>query len=236
MLVAWALTAMFTTEGQVVDMVVAQVGDDVVTLSELVAETGRVLVETRGPGVALEGGLPRSLLRSVLQSVVHNALLHREVDRLQLPAVSEDEVELEFARFIERFDDVSELTRFYDAYGFEPPEAVGKPPELLRRLLARRMRVDRFLEVRVGLGTKLPPGAVASCLKARPERFRGLSEREARMRAETQIRAQLEREKLEQILAELKEQTSVRYAPGFAPLAESAPTPEFVCPLTESSS
>jgi hypothetical protein len=215
-------------------MVVAQVGDEVVTLSELVAETGRVLVETRGPQVALEGGLPRSLLRSVLQSVVHNELLHQEVLRLQLPDVPREDVERAFAGFVGRFDDLDDLRAFYDAYGFEPSPEAGQPPELLRRLLRQRLRVDRFISVRIRLRTGPPAGAVNACLGLVPERFGALSRADARKLVEAQIVKQLEEEALEALLRDLKERQEIRYAPGFAPQAETGPTEGFRCPLPPS--
>lgn len=219
--------------GQIVDMVVARVEDEVITLSELVAETGWVLVQTRGPEVALEGGLPRPLLRTVLEAMVRSELLLQEVERLQLDDVTEAEVIAEFEAFSRRFDSEAQLEAFYAAFGFEL-EPQSPVPSLLGRLISSQLRVERFIDVRLGLAAAPSAESVRRCLRLHAERFEGASAAESARAVTARIQEQLQGRALQRLVDGLEEEASIRYTPGFSPLRAEAPGPEvFSCPLSE---
>lgn len=217
-------------EGQVIDLVVAEVGDEVITLSELIAETGWVLVRTRGPEVALEGGLPRSLLRSVLESMVNRQLLLQELRRLQLEDVEQRAVDAEFDRFARRFASERQAAAFYASFGFEQP-APGQPPPLLARRIRSDLRADRFLAVR--LETEVDLKAVQRCLQVERARFEGLPPEEARRRVAERLESQLRERALHRLLADLRAQTDIVYTPGYGPSPEPSDEAEFSCPLPD---
>ncbi|MEM6370433.1 MAG: hypothetical protein AAF851_19220 [Myxococcota bacterium] len=215
---------------QVVDRVVAEVGDEVITLSELIAETGWVLVRTRGPEVALEGGLPRSLLRSVLEAMVNSQLLLHELRRLQLEDVDQGAVDEEFKRFAGRFASEERAAAFYASFGYEQPEP-GRAPPLLERRIRIDLRVDQFIAVR--LDPKVELADVQRCLRVEESRFEGTSPAEARRRVTERLRAQLQERALDRLLADLRSQTRVVFTPGYGPIPGTRPGAEFTCPLPD---
>jgi len=217
-------------EGQVIDLVVAEVGDEVITLSELIAETGWVLVRTRGPEVALEGGLPRSLLRSVLESMVNRQLLLQELRRLQLEDMEPGAVDAEFSRFARRFASDAQAAAFYSSYGYEEPEP-GQPPPLLARRIRIDLRVDRFLTMR--LETKVDLADVQRCLQVERARFEDVPRAEARRRVTERMQAQLRERALDRLLSDLRSQTTVVYTPGYGPIPGTGEGSEFSCPLRD---
>jgi hypothetical protein len=213
-------------------MVVARVNDAVVTLSELVAQTGLVLLETRGADVAVDAALSRDLLASVLDVVVNEMLLHQEVRRLQLEAVPARRVLRAYRADLDRLGHPARAATFAMTYGFEPPEPAAPPP-LWAALLQRRLAVEAFLEARSRLEARPSPARVLRCYEANAEHFAGRSFADAEPEIRARIQAQVAARTAERLIDDLRRRATVRTAPGFeAPdRGEDRAASPFSCPL-----
>ena len=218
--------------GRIVDMVVARVNDAVVTLSELVAQTGLVLLQTRGADVAIDAALSRDLLASVLDVVVNETLLHQEVRRLQLEPVSARRVLRAYRADLDRLGSPADAAAFAMTYGFEPP-ALDAPPPLWAALLQRRLEVEAFLEARSRLEARPSPARVLGCYEANAAHFAGRSFADAEPEIRAQIEAQVAAQTAERLIDDLRRRANVRIAAGFeAPgRVEARGAAPFSCPL-----
>jgi hypothetical protein len=214
--------------GQLVDRVVATVDTRVITLSELVAETGLVLLDTRGPRVALEGGLPRSVLRTVLRSMVDGAVILQEVQRLQLRPTDPDAARREVERLLSQFESEAERRRFLLEYGFDPDRSI--PPLMLQRVEAQ-LGVDRFIDLRLRLQLDLSEDQLRLCYAENRDRFPGQSFEEAEPAIRAKLRAQLEERALQRLLERLEAEAEIRYAPEYRPLPRADGPELWSCPL-----
>jgi len=213
-------------------MVVAQVNDAVITLSELVAQTGLVLLRSRGPRVATEAALTRDLLASVLDAAVNEVLLFQEVRRLQLSDVSDVRMNRAYAR------DRRELRRrgmsmdFARTYGFEPLSEEAPPP-LWAALLRRQLAVEAFLMARSRLEIRPSATLVLRCYELNPEVFGGRAFSDAEPEIRARIREQIEARTAAELVDDLRRRASIRITAGFE-LSSREPLPDeasFTCPL-----
>lgn len=220
-------------DAQVVDLVVARVNDATVTLSELVAETGLVLLRARGPEVANEAALSRELLASVLDAVVNEVLLFQEVRRLQLAEVSEAQIREVYRRDLERFEGPEQRASFGSVYGFEPA-GPDEPPPLWATIIRRGIAVESFLSARSRLETRPSPAMVLRCYEANAERFAGRAFADAEPAIRRQIDAQLRQRTAERLVDDLRRRAQIRISGGFE-RARAADAPEeeagLWCPL-----
>lgn len=212
--------------GQVVDMVVATVDERIITLSELIAETGIVLLETRGPEIALDAGIPRSLLRSVLESMVNLELMRAEVRRLQLRPPERDAAERASRNLLERFEDEADRQRFLQTYGFDPQSL-----ELLQERVRLRLEVDRFIDLRIRLTVEVTPEWVRRCYERNAVHFGSATLDDVRELITVRLRQQLERRSLEELLDRLRGEAEIRYTSGYEPLPASTSPEPWSCPL-----
>ena len=88
------------------------------------------------------------VLRATLEWVLDQTLLSDDAGRLQVAEVTGDQVAAELGRFRGRFPDAAAYARFLASAELSDEEVSA--------VLARTLRVDRYLETRVGRG-----GAVA---------------------------------------------------------------------------
>lgn len=221
-------------EGSVVDMVVARVNDAVVTLSELVAQTGLVLLRARGDDVAIDAALSRDLLASVLDAVINEMLLHQEVRRLQLEEVPERAVLRAYRADLERFADPRRAAAFATTYGFERPEPVAPPP-LWTALLNRRLAVDAFLEARARLDVQPSSSRVLRCYEANAAYFAGRSFADAEPIIRSRIEAQEAARTAERLIDDLRRRARIRVAAGFEARQSTEPrdAAAFTCPIPD---
>jgi ribosomal 50S subunit-associated protein YjgA (DUF615 family) len=180
-------------ERKLVDEVVAVVDAHSITLSELSAETRIHLVEQRGAPVA--GATPdRALLAASLRRLVEERVILAEVDRLRLFDLDRAEVDAALARFRARFPTAEAYDRFLDRIEMTPDEVAS--------VLARDLRVARYLDNRLKLAAQVRDGELDEAMRAYPGADRA------------SLRQKLAREKyerlLEGLLTDLRRKADVR--------------------------
>ncbi|WP_233262098.1 hypothetical protein [Vitiosangium sp. GDMCC 1.1324] len=129
-------------EGRVIDRVVAVIGNQVLTLSELEFET-RVALVQRGGVRAAEARLDEQTLRGALELAINQRLLVAGADRLQAFAAERSEVEARLKVFRERFEDETALLAFLARHDADL--------EQLFAVLERGVRAERILDSRCRL-------------------------------------------------------------------------------------
>jgi hypothetical protein len=201
---------------RLVDMVVAEVGGTVVTLSELVAETRLVLLRTRGPDVAWSAELSPRLLGAVLRNVVHRNLLLAEVKRLQLRDPDPEDVDRAGVALRRAFATSGDFDRFLERAGFrDAGSEVRALPPLLVAILKAELLAERFLDVRVRLDLDVPDDEVEACYEKNVARLGGRPLEKVRARIVDRLRYEKERAGYEALIVRLEGRTEVVYIPPF---------------------
>ena len=182
-------------ERQLLDEVVAVVEAHSITLSEVAAETRVRLVESQGPAAA-NAPLDRRILAASLRTTIEERIVLSEIQRLKLFDLEPGEVEALLARLRARFSSRAE----YDAF----TRAVELTEEEIGAILARELRVARYLDNRLKLAAQLRDNEL-------DEAIRGKALTEAQR---NQLRLQLAQEKyqrlLRELLTDLRRRTTVR--------------------------
>lgn len=180
---------------QLVDEVVAVVETHSITLSELAAETRVRLVSSQGPAAAA-AQLDRRILAASLRKTVEERVVLAEVERLKLFDLERSEVEALVARFRARFASEAEYEGFL--------RVVELTEDEIGAILARELRVGRYLDNRLQLAAQLRDSELADAAQGRKLTA---SEREL-------MRARLSQEKyqrlLNELLADLRKRATVR--------------------------
>ena len=170
------------------DEVVAVVEAQSITLSEVEAETRIRLADERGAALALVG-IDRSLLAASLRRLVEERVVMAEIERLRLFDLDPAERELLLRRLRAKFGSVAAWEEFLRKVELTEDE-VGV-------VLARGLRVSRYLDNRLKLAAQLRDSELAEALK-------GLGEAAPKTQAaRDQVRVRLSREKYEKLLVEL---------------------------------
>jgi len=190
--------------GTVVEQIVAVVRNPAsgpprpVTLTRLVEEA-RVALVGQGALEAATAPLDPPALRAALRWLVDQWLVAEESARLGVDEVARDELEGEARRFRERFPDPGAYQRFL--------EAADLSDEELSVILARGLRVQRYLDSRVGRSARVGDDELTRILASRGLTAEGPGARDA-------VRARLRDEKaaglVRQILADLRARADVR--------------------------
>jgi molybdopterin converting factor small subunit len=192
LLLAVVAQAAAAQERQLVDEVVAVVDAHSVTLSELTAETRIRMVEQHGPHMAA-APLDRAILAASLRRLVQERVVLSEVERLKLFDLDHAEVESALARLRARFP----APAAWDAF----TRQLEMTNEEIAAVLARELRVARYLDNRLKLAAQLRDSELEEAWKASG------GDREA-------LRQRLSKEKYErmltELLAELRRRASVR--------------------------
>jgi len=170
-------------ERQLIDEVVAVVDAHSVTLSELAAETRIHLVEQQGPQMAL-AQLDRAILAASLRRLVQERVVLSEVERLKLFDLDHADVETAVARLRARFPTSAAWQSF--------TRELELTDEEIGTVLARELRVARYLDNRLKLAAQIRDGELEEAWKAQGKR----GDREG-------LRQRLSKEKYERLLAEL---------------------------------
>ncbi|MFE8599541.1 hypothetical protein KYC5002_29045 [Archangium violaceum] len=127
---------------RVIDRVVAVIGTQVLTLSELEFET-RVSLVQRGAVRAAEAPLDEKTLRGALELAINYRLLVAGADRLQAFQAERSEVEARLRSFRDRFEDETALLAFLARHDADL--------EQLTVVLERNVRAERILDSRIRL-------------------------------------------------------------------------------------
>jgi len=190
--------------GRVVEVVVATVQASQIrpvrpiTLTRL-EEEARVALVSRGGTSAAFGPLDGAALNAALEWLIDQTLVAEEADRLLVAEVERDEAEQELRRFRSRFESPEDYARFLAENDLAEDE--------LLVMLARSLRVQRFVERRVGQAVKVTEGEIDDYLRARGIEAGPSAARDA-------VRAHLGERRLagevKKIVAELRERATVR--------------------------
>jgi hypothetical protein len=190
--------------GRVVEQIVAVVRNPAagpprpITLTRLVEEA-RVALVGQGAMGAATAPLDPPALRAALRWLVDQWLVAEESARLGVDEVAREELADEQRRFRERFPDDGAYRRFL--------EAADLSEEELAVTLARGLRVQRYLDSRVGRSARVSDEELARALAERGLSAEAPGAREA-------VRARLRDEKaagqVRQILADLRSRADVR--------------------------
>lgn len=205
-------------EGRVVEQIVAVVRNPAgaqprpLMLTRLTQEA-RVALVGQGALEAAGAPLDDAALRAALRWLVDQLLVADEAARLQVDEVSREEVLGALRRFRERFPGEAAYRRFL--------EAADLPEEDLQVALARDLKVQRYLDSRVGRASRVSDEEVARFLAGQGATLESAGARES-------VRARLASEKAQaqvrQLLADLRARADVRVlVPALAP---PAPPPE----------
>ena len=183
------------TDRQLLDEVVAVVEARSITLSEVAAETRVRLVEAEGPAAAYLP-LDRRILAASLRKTIEERVVLSEMQRLKLFDLEPGEVEALLARLRARFPTRAE----YDAF----TRSIELTEEEIGAILARELRVSRYLDNRLKLAAQLRDSELEDAARGKK-----LSEAER-----AQLRTQLAQEKyqrlLKELLADLRRRSTVR--------------------------
>jgi len=196
----------------------------IVTMTKLIEEA-RVALVSRGATAAATGPLDQAALRAALDWLVDQMLVADEAARLRIDEVPREDVLAELRRFRGRFGAPAEYERFLAASELSEDE--------LLVTLARMVRVQRYLESRVGAAARVGEDDVDRWLRERgAPATAGRPEREA---ARAQLVEERARAQVKELLAELRGRADVRLvdraggrdeaAPPSPPLAPGQPHP-----------
>jgi predicted GNAT family acetyltransferase len=190
--------------GRVVEAVIATVQASPIlpvrpiTLTRL-REEARVALVSRGATEAAFGRLDGPALAAALEWLIDQTLVAEEADRLFVAEVGRDEVAGELRRFRNRFASPEEYARFLSANDLGEEELLAT--------LARSLRVQRFVEGRVGQSVKVSEAEIDDYLRGRGVGTEPSAARDA-------VRALLGERKLgaevKKIVAELRARATVR--------------------------
>jgi hypothetical protein len=190
-----SLPALAAPERQLLDEVVAVVEAHSITLSEVAAETRVRLVESQG-ATAANAPLDRRILGASLRKTIEERVVLSEMQRLKLFDLDAAEVEGLVARLRARFPSRAE----YDSF----TRSVELTDEEIGAILARELRVARYLDNRLKLAAQLRDSELADAVRGKK-----LSDAQRE-----QLREQLAEEKyqrlLRELLADLRRRASVR--------------------------
>jgi len=193
-----------SSEGAIMERVVAVVRSPPsspprpVTLTRLVEEA-RVALVGQGAVEAAFAPLDDEALRPALRWLVDQLLVSEEAVRLKVDEVARTDVAAAQRRFAQQFPDEATFRRFL---------AVTELPEdELGAILARSIRVQRYLDSRIGRGARVSDEELAAWLRAHEARLESPAAREA-------VRARLAEDKtrtqVKALLADLRGRADVR--------------------------
>jgi hypothetical protein len=191
-------------EGRVVDEIVAVVRNPasspprVVTLTKL-TEEARIALVSRGATEAATGPLDRAALRAALEWLVDQMLVADEASKLRIDEVDREAVAAELRRFQARFPSFAAYERFLDQGELTEDELVAT--------LARMIRVERYVQSRVGRAARVGDDEVDRWLRVRGASGAAAPVRDA---ARSQLAEERAQAQVRELLSELRGRADVR--------------------------
>jgi hypothetical protein len=138
--------------GEIVEEVVAVIRNPpsaparIVTYTKLVEEA-RIALVSRGATDAASGPLDRAALRAALEWLVDQTLVSDEAAKLKLDGVDREVLRTELRRFQGRFPSYAGYERFLERAELTEDELLAT--------LARMLRVERYVQSRVGQAARV---------------------------------------------------------------------------------
>ena len=190
--------------GRVVEEIVAVVRNPpsapprVVTLTKL-AEEARIVLVSRGATEAATAPLDRAALRAALEWLLDQILVADEAAKLRLDEVERDAVVAEVRRFRTRFSGPAAYERFLARNELSEEE--------LAATLARTLKVERYVQSRVGRSARAGDDEVDRWLRERGAAGAGAAVREA---ARAQVAEERGRSQVRELLSDLRSRADIR--------------------------
>jgi hypothetical protein len=169
-----------------------------VTYTKLVEEA-RIALVSRGATAAAAGPLDRAALKAALEWLLGQLVAADEAARLRLDDVDRDAVAAELSRFRARFDTYAEYERFLERNELGEDE--------LGATLARTMRVERYVQSRVGRTARVGEDEVDRWLR---ERGASPAAGPARDAARAQLAEERATSQVRELLSELRGRADIR--------------------------
>ncbi|HSD21004.1 MAG TPA: hypothetical protein VLC54_13250 [Anaeromyxobacter sp.] len=170
----------------------------IITLTKL-AEEARIALVSRGAAAAATRPLDPEALRAALDWVLDQMLLADEAARLGLDAVEREAVAAALARFREQLGTGDAYARFLAAAELSEEE--------LSATLARMVRVERYVQSRVGRGARVGDEELDRWLAQRGAAIATGATREA---ARAQLEEERARAQVRDLVADLRGRADVR--------------------------
>jgi hypothetical protein len=162
-------------------------------------EEARIALVSQGATPAAFAPLDGAARRAALRWVIDQWLVADEALRLKVDEAPREEVEAALQAFRQRFPDPASYRRFLATS--EVPE------EELQAILARGVRVQRFLDSRLGRSGRVSEDDVSRALAGKGVASPAPGEREA---ARARIAAERAQGQVKQILADLRSRADIR--------------------------
>ncbi|HEY6006652.1 MAG TPA: hypothetical protein VIV57_27475 [Anaeromyxobacter sp.] len=175
----------------------------VVTLTKL-TEEARVALVSRGAVAAATGPLDRAALRAALEWLLDQMLVADEAARLRIDEVPREDVLEELRRFRGHFPVAADYARFLSANELTEEELVV--------MLARMVRVQRYVESRVGRTARVADEEVDAWLR---DRGHPAAPGPAREAARAQLSEERARAQVKDLLADLRSRAEIRVREPF---------------------
>lgn len=191
-------------EGRVAEEIVAVIRSPpsspprVVTLTKLVEEA-RIVLVSRGATAAATAPLDRAALRAALDWLLDQMIVADEAAKLRLDEVERDAVVAEVRRFQARFGSVAGYERFLAQNELTEEELAAS--------LARTMRVERYVQSRVGRSARAADDEVDRWLR---ERNAPAAPGPAREAVRSQLTEEKARAQVRELLGELRSRAEIR--------------------------
>lgn len=204
LLLAAAPVAATLAGGTVLERVVAVVRNPAsaaprpLTLTRL-DEEARVALVGQGATQAAFAPLDAAARRAALRWLLDQWLVAEEANRLKVDEVPREEVIQALQAFRQRFTDEASYRRFL--------ATCELPEEELQSILARGLRVQRFLDVRLGRGARVSEDEVSRWLAGQGSVAPTPEERDA---ARSRLSSERAQGQVKQILADLRSRADIR--------------------------
>lgn len=169
----------------------------VITLTKL-QEEARIALVSRGATAAATGALDRAALRAALEWLLDQTLVADEAARLRVSEVGRDEVVADLKRFQDRFGSFADYARFLDTSDLTEEELLAS--------LARMLRVERYVQSRVGRTARVGEDEVDRWLESRGAPAAAA----ARQAARSQLAEERAGAQVRELLAELRGRAEIR--------------------------
>jgi hypothetical protein len=162
-------------------------------------EEARVALVGQGAAQAAFAPLDAAARRAALRWLLDQWLVADEANRLKVDEVAREDVQQALRGFRQRFSEEASYQRFL--------ATLELPEEELRSILARGLRVQRFLDARLGRGARVPDEEVSRWLAGQGSVAPTAAERDAARARLSNERAQGQ---VKQILADLRSRADIR--------------------------
>jgi hypothetical protein len=169
-----------------------------VTRTKLVEEA-RIALVSRGATAAATGALDREALRAALEWLLDQMLVADEAAKLRLDEVDRDEVLADLRRFRARFASEAEYEAFLRSSELSEDELVAT--------LSRMIRVERYVQSRIGRTARISDDEVDRWLRERGAASAPAATREA---ARAQLAEERAAAQVRELLSELRARADVR--------------------------